>query len=144
MFKHILIPTDGSELSAKAIHHGVDLAKVLGAKVTAFIVIEPMTTGGRVVMSDGFRESYEKETNQRAHDALGVAMKAALAAGVPVSTAQAFDFHPDESINRVAQDKGCDLIVMASHGWKGVKGVVLGSQTTKVLSHSKIPVLVVR
>jgi nucleotide-binding universal stress UspA family protein len=144
MFQHIPIPTDGSELSVKAITHGVDLAKGLGAKITALTVLEPWNPKGDAEMMEGQAHAHEMHVNQRAHTALGIAVDAANEAGVAISMEQVLDAHPYEAIIETAELKGCDLIVMASHGWKGVKGLVLGSETTKVLTHSTIPVIVVR
>lgn len=144
MYKHVLIPTDGSELSEKSIIGGVALAKSLGAKITALTVMEPWSTSGRPVSLERPRQAYEEGARQRAHEYLEVVVKAALDAGVPVSTEQVFNVHPYEAIIETAEAKGCDLILMASHGWRGVKALVLGSETTKVLTHTKIPVLVHR
>ncbi|MFM9849710.1 MAG: universal stress protein [Hyphomicrobiaceae bacterium] len=144
MYKHILIPTDGSELSDVAITNGVALAKALGAKITALTVMEPWSTGGRPVSLERPRELYEERANECAHKYLQRAVKAALGAGVPVSTEQVFNEHPYGAIIETAKAKGCDLILMASHGRRGIKALLLGSETTKVLTHSTIPVLVHR
>lgn len=144
MYKHILIPTDGSELSEKAIRGGVALAKSLGSKITALTVMEPWSTSGRPVSLERPRQAYEEGARQHAHEYLEVVVKTALDAGVPVSTEQVFNVHPYEAIIETADARGCDLILMASHGWRGVKALVLGSETTKVLTHTKIPVLVHR
>lgn len=144
MYKHILIPTDGSELSEKAIRSGVLLAKSLGAKITALTVMEPWSTGGRPVGLQRPREVYEEGMNDRASRFLEIVVKAAIEAGVPVTTEQTYNEHPYAAIIATADAKGCDLILMASHGWRGLKALVLGSETTKVLTHTKIPVLVHR
>lgn len=144
MYRHILIPTDGSELSEKAIRNGVALAKSLGAKITALTVMEPWSTGGRPVALARPRQVYEEGAKERAHLHLELAVQAALEAGVSVSTEQVFSDHPYEAIIATAGEKGCDLILMASHGWRGIKALVLGSETTKVLTHTNIPVLVHR
>ncbi|MFM9849688.1 MAG: universal stress protein [Hyphomicrobiaceae bacterium] len=139
MYRHILIPTDGSVLSEKAIRNGVALAKSLGAKITALTVMEPWSTGGRPVGLERPRQVYEEGANERARQYLEIVVKAALEAGVPVSTEQVFNHHPYEAIIDRASAKGCDLILMASHGWRGLKALVIGSETTKVLTHTKIP-----
>ncbi len=144
VYKHILIPTDGSELSERAIRNGVVLATSLGARITVLTVMEPWSTGGRPVGLERPRQVYEEGAKERVHRFLEVAVKATLEAGVPVSTEQDFNEHPYEAIIETADAKGCDLILMASHGWRGIKALVLGSETTKVLMHTKIPVLVHR
>jgi nucleotide-binding universal stress UspA family protein len=146
MYRHILIPTDGSELAHKAVIQGLSLAKAVGAKVTALTVEDTFdiydVPPSRVdLMSNAFEE-YTK--NSRAHAAAildGVADEA-KAAGVQCKTMQVIQDHPSEAIIATAKEKGCDLIVMASHGRTGIAAVALGSVTAKVLSHTTIPVLV--
>ncbi len=144
MYKHILIPTDGSELSEKAITNGVALAKVLGAEITALTVMEPWSTGGRPVSLERPRQFYEERANECAHKYLQFAVRIATRAGAPINTEQVFNDHPYEAIIEAAKAGGCDLILMASHGRRGIKALVLGSETTKVLTHCTIPVLVHR
>ena len=146
MYRHILIPTDGSELAERAVTHGLSLAKFVGAKVTVIIVEErpgvwfsfPETGAARA-----FGELIEqiKEYNSSALDRVA---NAAKQAGVPCETIQVHDAQPYEAIVATATDRGCDLIVMASHGRSGLSAVVLGSVTNKVLSYTKVPVLVVQ
>ena len=145
MYKHIMIPTDGSELSENAILKGVALAKSMNAKVTGItisatfraIAVEPMM----VTVTPG---QYKKDCEALAAKNLAVIEKAAKTAGVQYEGTHVFDDQPHEAIIGTAASKGCDLIVMASHGRRGMKALVLGSETTKVLTHSKIPVLVLR
>jgi nucleotide-binding universal stress UspA family protein len=145
MYKHVLIPTDGSDLSSKAEAAGLALARSLDAKVTAvtvtppfqYIGIEPMV----VMMTE---PEYEKAQAARAEKTLERVKSTAAAIGVPVETLRTIDSRPYEAIIAVAKERGCDLIFMASHGRTGMAGLLLGSETTKVLTHSKIPVLVYR
>jgi nucleotide-binding universal stress UspA family protein len=145
MFKHILMPTDGSELSEAAIQKAIQLAKSINAKVTGFHVILPFhvfTT--KTQMVEDTREQYERESKIQAEQFLGVIKKAAEKAGVSCDADYVTSNHPYEMIINAAEKKGCDLIMMASHGRRGVQGVLIGSETQKVLTHTKIPVLVVR
>ncbi|HTN70472.1 MAG TPA: universal stress protein [Methylomirabilota bacterium] len=145
MYKHILIPTDGSELSAWAVKQGLALAKSVGAKVTAITVSETFHTFSvDPVMVTDTPEQYQKDCDARAEKYLRVAKSAATTAGVPYEGVHVMHDHPYEAIINAAKDKGCDLIFMASHGRKGMSAVVLGSETVKVLTHSKIPTLVCR
>ena len=146
MYQHILIPTDGSELAERAVTHGLSLAKFVGAKVTAIIAQESVGTWLSFAES-GTVEAFVKYTEQiKKHGAsvLDRAANAAKQAGVPCDTIQAEDVQPHEAIIAAATDRGCDLIVMASHGRSGLSAVVLGSATNKVLTHTKVPVLVVQ
>ena len=138
MYTHILIPTDGSELAGKGVQHGVALAKRIGAKVTILTVLPPdMITADREVM-----EIRKERTQKHAEEVLGaVAMQTA---GVACETIQVEHVDPYQAIIDTADSKGCDLIVMASHGRRGISAIVLGSETVKVLTHCKIPVLVYR
>jgi nucleotide-binding universal stress UspA family protein len=146
MYKHILIPTDGSALSEMAIRHGIALARAIRAKVTALAVspsfpleVDPLMVG--YTPSPG---QYARDTEARAEKYLAVARVEAGIAGVPCETVHATQDHVYEAIIDTASKKGCDLILMASHGRKGISAFVIGSETYKVLSHSKIPVLVCR
>ena len=145
MYKHILIPTDGSELSAKAIKEGVALAKAINAEVTAITVSETFHTFSvNPLVVTETPEQYQKDSDARAERYLSVADNAAKAAGVPYESIHVIHDHPYEAIIAAAKERGCDLIVMASHGRKGMSAVVLGSETVKVLTHSNIPTLVCR
>ena len=146
MYRHILIPTDGSELAHKAVTHGLSLAKSVGAKVTALVVeasfnVYDLPASKVNLISSAFAEYAEQAKAHAAKILSGVA-DAAKAAGVPCETLQMIHDHPYQAIVAAAKDKGCDLIVMASHGRAGIAAVVLGSVTTKVLTHTAIPVLV--
>jgi nucleotide-binding universal stress UspA family protein len=134
MYTHILIPTDGSELAGKAVQHGVALAKRIGAKVTMLTVLPP-----DMITTDREMIEIRKERMQKQLDA--VAMQTA---GVACETIQVEHEHPYQAIIDTADSKGCDLIVMASHGRRGISAIVIGSETVKVLTHCKIPVLVYR
>jgi nucleotide-binding universal stress UspA family protein len=145
MYTHILIPTDGSVLSDMAARQGVAFAKSINAKVTAITVSPPFHIfAADPVMVTDTREQYEKDCEVRAERYLGVVKEAAQTAGVPCEGLHTIDDHPYVAIIDTARDKACDLIFMASHGRKGVSALVLGSETMKVLTHSKIPVLVCR
>jgi nucleotide-binding universal stress UspA family protein len=145
MYKHILIPTDGSELSKKAVDHGIGLAKALNAKVTAVTVSEPFhILAVEPGMVTDTPDEYKKRISALAAKYLKAAKDAATAAGVPCDVVQVEHEHPYETIIDTARKRGCDAIVMASHGRRGVSAVVLGSETVKVLTHSTTPVVVVR
>jgi nucleotide-binding universal stress UspA family protein len=145
MYKHILIPTDGSALSASAIEQAIGLAKSLGAKVTGMTVSIPFHTFALdPSMVSDTAVQYKKHCEERAEKSLGAIRVAAKAAGVQCEVAHVTADQPYEGIIDTATSKGCDLIFMASHGRKGVSALVLGSETQKVLTHSKIPVLVSR
>ncbi len=146
MYKHILIPTDGSDLSKKAIKQGTAFAKSIGAKVTA-ITVTPnfhMIFAVEPPMVTDTKGEYERHSKERAKKILGAAKKAAAAAHIRFEGMHAVDDQPYKAIISTARRKGCDLIFMASHGWKGLSALLLGSETNKVLTHSKIPVLVCR
>ena len=145
MFKHILLPTDGSKLSDDAIRMGVQLAKTVNAKVTGFCVMpEFHVFTYKTEMLEDTKREFAKDSKAHAVQYLSVIETAAKAAGLTCDIASATHDHPYEAIIRAAKQRGCDLIVMASHGRKGVQAVLLGSETQKVLTHSHIPVLVCR
>jgi nucleotide-binding universal stress UspA family protein len=145
MYKNILIATDGSELSGKAVQHGIALAKQLGAKLTVVTVSLPFhifTLDPQVVEDTAVQ--YKKRVQELAAKRLATVANAAKAAGVACDTVSVEHEHPYQAIIEIAASKGCDLITMASHGRRGISAIVLGSETVKVLTHSKIPVLVHR
>ena len=145
MFKHILLPTDGSELSAAAIKQGIRFAKSIGAKVMGLCVMplqHPFFYETEIPMDA--LEHAAKRCKELAEKYLAAIEKEAKAAGVTCDVVYEKNDYPYEAIIRVAKQKGCDLIMMASHGRRGVGALLLGSETQKVLTHSKIPVLVYR
>jgi nucleotide-binding universal stress UspA family protein len=148
MYQHILIPTDGSELAEHAVTHGLSLAKSVGAKATVIVVIELwLGSQGPFMQPWSFQQvgEYAELAKKQAASVLDRAATAAKQAGVPCDTVQVEAVQPSyQAIIAAAEDKGCDLIVMGSHGRSGLAAVVLGSVTNKVLTHTKIPVLVVR
>ena len=149
MFKTILVPTDGSPLSAKAIDAALRLAKLAGGRIVAFHVVEPYPLqGAYAAEGSGIPalqpESFAERGREYAQRVLDGVAAAAAAAQVPCSTDHAISHSASEAIVDQARREGCDLIVMASHGRRGLKGLLLGSETQKVLTHSKIPVLVYR
>ncbi|MEO8652200.1 MAG: universal stress protein [Hyphomicrobiaceae bacterium] len=145
MYKNLLIATDGSELAGKAVTHGLELAKALGAKVTAVIVSEPWTVFATGEVGASFPvDEYERGSAANASQVLAAVADRAKAAGVPCATKYLKDQFPAEGIIAAAKEAGCDLIVMASHGRSGVPRLLLGSQANKVLTHTEIPVLVCR
>lgn len=147
MFKHILIPTDGSELSEKAVKAGLALAKEHGARVTGIHVF-PKNFGvyyGELAWANGKLDMQLRETAQTGGNAyLDKIQAAAQAAGVEFKRMLVESDSPWESIVDTAQRQGADLIVMAAHGRRGFSSLLLGSETNKVLTHSKVPVLVYR
>ncbi len=149
MYKHILVPTDGSALSLKAAHAASELAARIGAKLSAVYVIAPYMppAGGDGMMyyEDAFSpKEYEKAMKEHAGKALGKVEALAQAAKVPCTKWTVSGTQPWKGIIDTARSRKCDLIIMASHGRRGLAGVILGSETTKVLTHSKTPVLVCR
>jgi nucleotide-binding universal stress UspA family protein len=145
MYKHVLIPTDGSDLSSKAEAAGLTLAKGLDARVTALTVTAPFQfIGTEPMMLVATEPEHEKAQAARAERTLERVKATAAAIGVPVETVRKVSTHPFEEIIDTAKERGCDLIFMASHGRSGIAGLILGSVTSKVLTHSKIPVLVYR
>jgi len=144
MYRHILIPTDGSELSKRAVQHGVNLAKSLGAQVTAMTVSTPFQIFAiePAAVTDT-PESYARRMAETAAKYLS-AVKDVAAAAVTCDTVHVEHEHPYQAIIETAKKQGCDAIVMASHGRRGVSAIVLGSETVKVLTHSTIPVLIYR
>jgi nucleotide-binding universal stress UspA family protein len=145
MYTNILIPTDGSELAGKAVEHGIDLAERIGAKVTVLTVLPPFHTFTTdTQMIEDTPVQYKARMQKQAANTLGAVTHAAQAAGVACEAVQVEHEHPYRAIIDTAELKGCDLIVMASHGRHGISAIVLGSETVKVLTHCKIPMLVHR
>jgi len=148
MFRHILIPTDGSRLAAKGIKSGVGLASALGARVTGVYVaapyLPPMYGEAGVYLTGLSQKDYRKEVEQAGKKALAALEIEASVAGVPCKVEIQTDVQPWRAILKVARLRKCDAIAMASHGRGGLGGLILGSETARVLAHSKIPVLVTR
>jgi nucleotide-binding universal stress UspA family protein len=145
MYTNIQIPTDGSELAGKAVEHGIALAKRIGANVTVLSVVPPFHTFTTdTQMIEDTPTQYKARMQKHAEKTLGAVADAAQTAGVVCEVVQVEHEHPYQAIIDTAASKGCDLIVMASHGRHGISALVLGSETIKVLTHSKIPVLVHR
>jgi nucleotide-binding universal stress UspA family protein len=148
MYKHILIPTDGSELATKGLLHGLALAKNQGAAVTIVTVTEMWSALAMAQQARGSTlqptERYEEQAAEAARLVLDEAVKLAQSQGINAETLHVADQHPAEAIIATSTDRGCDLIVMASHGRRGLSRLMLGSQAYEVLSHSTVPVLVVR
>ncbi len=145
MYTSILIPTDGSELAGKAVQHGIALAKQISAKVTALTAVPPfhtLTTDARMI--EDTPAQYKARMHKEAEKILNAAVSCAKSEGVVCETIQVEHEHPYQAIIDTATSKACDLIVMASHGRHGVSAIILGSETVKVLTHCKIPVLVYR
>lgn len=145
MYKKILIPTDGTEFAEKAITYAVDLAKTLGASLIGVTVTPPFTVVAvEGVMISQTPDDYDRWAKTTAAKRLQPVKAASEAAGVACQTVHVETFQPYEGIIQAAKENGADLIVMASHGRRGVSALILGSETQKVLTHSAVPVLVVR
>jgi len=145
MFKHILIATDGSELAQKAVDQGFALAKALNAKATVVMVTEPWTALAYGDMPILFPlDKYDAEAANNAGRVLSKAAETAAAQRVNCETRHAPGQFPADGILNAAQQLSCDLIVMASHGRRGLSRMLLGSQTQKVVTYSGVPVLVCR
>lgn len=147
MFKHILVPTDGSQLSAEAARRAIALAKEAGAKITFFFAKPdyPVAFYGEGALIDPTTpEKFAEMAERQAQEILSQCQAAATAAGVACNGVAAVSDVPYEAIIDAANAAGCDLIFMASHGRRGISGLLLGSETQKVLTHTTIPVLVFR
>ena len=143
MFKHILLPTDGSDLSLRAATIGIDLAKRLGARVFAYHAMEPFVSVAYFTDMMIFPEdAYESEVQQRASSYLERTRELAEKAGVAWDGLYEYEPKPYEAIARLAHDRECDLIVVGSHGRTGLDKLLLGSQTNKLLLSTDVPVLV--
>jgi nucleotide-binding universal stress UspA family protein len=150
VYKSILLPIDGSELSLCAARHGIELAKGLDARITAIMVTTPWATQFArepAVVVPGVvvpQLQYDLRTEQAARSCLRVVTDEARSAGVPAKALHVRHRDPHVAILEAAHREGCDLIVMGSHGRRGLIELLLGSETVKVLTHSDIPVLVYR
>ncbi len=148
MYKHILIATDGSELATKALDHGLALAKRDNARVSIVTVTEPwsaldMAQRAREGRTDPVSQ-FEAIAADAANRVLDIAIKRAEAYGISAERAHVKDQYPAEGIIATAKDKDCDLIVIASHGRRGLSRLLLGSQAYEVLTRCTVPALVVR
>jgi len=144
MFKHILIATDGSEVATKAVSAGLKLAKKLAARVVVMTASEPLrATVSAETIAANFPAAYEKATKEEAAKVLAEVRREALTLGVECETLHVIN-SPAEAIIETAKDNACDLIVMGSHGRRGIARLLLGSQATKVVTLSSVPVLVCR
>ncbi|HEY9038166.1 MAG TPA: universal stress protein [Roseovarius sp.] len=139
MYKHILISTDGSDLSLKGVEHGIGLGKENASEITVVTVCQPYP-----LQSAATLDSWSAAQKKHAHEALTKAKQIAEKHGADITTRQETNDSAAEAIVETAEKLGCDLIVMASHGRRGISRLLLGSQTSEVVSHSPIPVLVVR
>ncbi len=148
MYKHILVPTDGSTLSGKAARAAARLAKSTGARITAIYAVPPFAAplilDGYPYMPPYTQADYDKGMRKEADKAIGKVQAEAKKTGVKCTGEMLKGDDPWKVIIKAARANKCDLIVMASHGRRGLAGVLLGSETTKVLTHSKVPVLVGR
>jgi nucleotide-binding universal stress UspA family protein len=145
MYAHILIASDGSDLAQRAVEQGLALAKALNAKVTAVTVTEPWTAAVSGEWAVAFPvEEYEKATAANAEKILSGVQAAATSLGVTCDGVHVKDQYAAEGIVEEAKARDCDLIVMASHGRRGIAKFILGSQATRVLAHSAVPLLICR
>jgi nucleotide-binding universal stress UspA family protein len=150
MYANILLSTDGSDVARKGVKHGIALAKALNAKVTVITVTEPLPAAdygsghaGWVPPQEMF-DSFDAARKERAGKVLDEARAMAEQMGISVELLHVPNAHPATAIIETAKSKGCDLIVMASHGRRGLRKLLLGSQTSEVLADGIAPVLVVR
>jgi nucleotide-binding universal stress UspA family protein len=147
MFRHILVPSDGSPLSLDAVARAISFAKETGARITFFCAVEPyprMFYGAGAIFDAQAPATYLEMMRASANEILEEAERSAREAGVACGKKTLVSGQPYEAILEAAAQHGCDLIFMASHGRRGIKALVLGSETQKVLTHSSVPVLVFR
>ena len=145
MYKHLLIATDGSELAQRALTQGCALAKTVGSKLTIVTVTEPWRMNAPAEVAVVYPiEEYERAAAENAEKILADASLAAMEAGVSADTVHVKDEFPAEGIVQTARSRGCDLIVMASHGHRGLMELVLGSQAHRVVTTCHRSVLICR
>ena len=149
MYSHILVPTDGSEVSQRGVDHALALAKALGARVTIVTVTEPLPSylgvpGAGFALGAEIMATYDDQRAQFAADILTKAQQEAVALGIPASVLHVPNSHAADAIVDAAKSLGAGLIVMASHGRRGLGRLLIGSQVSGVVNHSTVPVLVVR
>jgi len=148
MYKNILIATDGSKFALQAVKHGLKLAKTTGSPVT-LVTVTDIWSALEIARQtrDGTQNpitAYEKAATEAADKILAAAKALAVKAGVKCNTLHVKDMHPAEGIMEITAKKGCDLVVMASHGRRGVEKLLLGSIAAEVLTRGKVPVLIVK
>ncbi len=149
MYKHILITTDGSDFSLQGVDHGLALAAATGAKVTVLTVTQPFPLlvgimGEASYASAEMMQDYDRSQKEMAGELLDKMAKRAAQKGVTADTRHIADAQAADAIIQSAQALGCDLICMASHGRRGLKRLLLGSQAAEVVAHAAVPVLIVR
>ncbi len=145
MFRHILIATDGSPVSEEAVRHGLALAGTLKSRATVLTVMPPFHVAAiEPAIVTARREQYDQDLPSVAARRLAFPQEEARRSGVACETVHVIAEHPWAAIIETAAARGCDLIVMGSHGRKGISALVIGSETTKVLTHTKLPTLVCR
>jgi nucleotide-binding universal stress UspA family protein len=144
MYRNILVPTDGSEITAKAVKTAITLAKTLGAKLSAISVKEPFPYSAISEMQPVPPQEFYDAQERIASARVKAVVEQAAAEGLECAGHTIEALHPWEAITDHAKNQGCDLIVMASHGRRGVSALLLGSETQKVLTHCAVPILVVK
>ena len=144
MYTRILVPTDGSEISPKAVQTAIGLAKLTGAELFTIAVKDPFPYSAISEMQPVPPQEFYDAQERIAAERVKAVLAAASAAGVKAEGATVEALHPWEAILDAAKQKGCDLIVMASHGRRGMAALLIGSETSRVLTHSPLPVLVVK
>lgn len=144
MFKHILLPIDGSELSQKAVGAAIEFARATGAKLTAYMSLEEYPFLPTSDATHEKRSVFEQRVEAAARAELSRIEASAALAGVPCNAVTSVSAAPYRGIIATAAEQGCDVIFMASHGRSGISGLLLGSETQKVLTHTEIPVIVYR
>jgi nucleotide-binding universal stress UspA family protein len=145
MYANILLSTDGSDLARKGVKHGIALAKALNAKVTVITVTEPLLVGGDAsgwIPSPTEVDRFDAAAKEHAGKVLDEARAMAEQIGISAELLHVPNAHPATAIIETAKSRGCDLIVMASHGRRGLRKLFLGSQTSEVLADGSVPVLV--
>ena len=150
MYANILLSTDGSEVARKGVKQGIALAKALNAKATVITVTEPMYIdyggghAGGYIPSREEMDSFDAARKMDARKALDEVQAMVDQIGISAELLHVPNAHPATAIVETAKSRGCDLIVMASHGRRGLKKLLLGSQTLEVLADGSVPVLVLR
>lgn len=147
MYKHILFPTDGSELALQALTHALGLARAMGARISGLHVVPeyyPPVYEDSGPFDPEIEARFEREAVGRAERFLSQVSEAAAREGVSCETLHVVSYHIADAIIQTAQERGCDVIVMSSGGRKGLASLLLGNETRKVLAHTTVPVLVVK